>query len=299
MRGFLLVGDQSGFEKEMDYGKKLFESMGFEVDEVNLYDINVIVSNDDNGKISLNGEMVDCPDFVMVSSVKERETYQFKAVMRMFESMGVNCINPLEAIEKTADKLHSFQLANEYVPELKIPKTMLIGEKTSVDDIEKQIGFPLVLKIMEGLQGKGVSLIKTKEELDDLLNIITASKFENELIAQEAIMSSKGRDIRVVVGGGEVIHSFVRSNENDFKSNIHQGGSIEEFKAPQSLIDISIKLADAFNLKLGSIDFLFGEKDDEFYLCEINSTPGISYVLQGDEKTISKFLSIQKKIITG
>lgn len=301
MKGLLLTGDQSGFEKEMEYVIGMFKKLGYDVDVANIYDINVIVEDDFTGKISIGDELVDVPDFVIVSAVRERETYQIKAVLRMFESLGVVCINTIEAIEKTGDKLYSFQIAKKEVPEVKIPKTMYVNKNTSIDKIASEIGFPLVLKIMYGFQGKGVSLINTKEELENVLDIIFASEFGDEIIAQEAILSSVGKDIRVVVGAGEVIHAFMRTNENDFKSNIHQGGALKTFTPPQSLIKIAIKLADVFDLKLGSIDFLVGEDDDEFYLCELNSVPGISYLFEaeeeGNEELIERFASIPKKIL--
>ncbi len=290
-----MVGDYSAYEKEMVMAKQLFAKLNIDVDFVNFNDVSVVASDNPNGKIVINGEEVDYPDFVLVSTVDERDDYKFRAVLRMFETLGINCINTVDSIEKAGDKIYSFQIAKQFVPDIKLPKTILISPDVSLDFIEKEIGFPLVLKIMDGNQGRGISLIQTKEELDNILNVVTASEFGQELMVQEAILSSKGRDIRVIVVGGEVIHSFARYNENDFKSNLHQGGSLETFNAPQSLIDNSIKLADAFGLKLGSIDYLFGESEDEFYLCEVNSVPGISYIFnaqsKGDNELIQKVLS--------
>lgn len=294
-KGFLLAGDYSAYEREIAMAKQLFAKLNIDIEIINFNDVNVIASDDPNGKIIVNGEEVDYPDFVLVVTVDERDDYKFRAVLRMFETLGINCINTVDSIEKAADKIYSFQIAKQFVPEIKLPKTILISPDVSLDFIEEEIGFPLVLKIMDGNQGRGISLVQTKEELDNILNVVTASEFGQELMVQEAILSSKGRDIRVIVVGGEVVHSFSRYNENDFKSNLHQGGSLDTFNPPQSLIDTSIKLADAFGLKLGSIDYLFGESEDEFYLCEVNSVPGISYIFnaqsKGDDELIKKVLS--------
>lgn len=299
--GFLIVGDYSLYEKEMNFISNMFSQLNVSVELVNFNDITVLAYEDFNGKITVNGEKKDCPNFVIVSAVDERDQYQFKAVLRMFETLGVKCINNLDSIEKTGDKIYSFQYAKQMVPEVKIPKTMLISKNTSIDEIEEEISFPLVLKIMNGNQGRGVVLINSKDELKDILNVVTASQFDEELLVQEAVMSSKGKDIRVVIGGGEFIHAFVRSNDNDFKSNLHQGGSIETFDAPKSLIDTSIKLTEVFGLELGSIDYLFGENEDEFYLCELNSVPGISYLFDAKEKgnvnLIKKFMKIILNIL--
>lgn len=299
-KGLFLVGDYSNHVKEFSLIQDFFEKLKLDVDLVDFRDISVLAEDDFDGKIFIKGEKRDLPDFVIIATVAERNVYKLRSVVRMFETLNVKCINTIDAIDKTGDKIYSFQLAKQFVPEVKIPKTLLVSPEVSLDMIEKEIGFPLVIKIMDGNQGNGVCLIETKEELDDMLNIIMASEYGQEIIVQEAILSSKGRDIRVVVANGEVIHSFVRYNDNDFKSNIHKGGTIDEFNAPDSLIDISVKLAKCFDLKMGSIDFLFGQKEDEFYLCELNSIPGISYIFEakknGDVDLIEKFINTIMKL---
>ena len=301
-KGYFLTGDYSGFEKEINMIKSMLDEADINVEFVNFNDINVLAVDDFDGKIFINGKEVDCPDFIVPGVIRERDVYKFKAVLRMLETFGVKCVTTVDGIDKVADKIYSFQLAKQYVPEVKIPKTILIDPDISLDMIEEQIGFPLVLKIMDGSQGKGVCLVDSKEELDNILTIVTASEFGQELMVQEAILSSKGRDIRLVVGGGQLIHSFSRYNEGSFRSNIHQGGSLQTFDAPQSLIDMSVKLIESFGLGLGSIDYLFGETDDEFYLCELNSLPGISYIFaakeSGDTDVIDRYTNAIKRAIS-
>lgn len=300
-KGYFLTGDYSGFEKEINMIKTMLDEADINVEIVNFNDINVLAVDDFDGKIFVKGEEVDCPDFIVPGVIRERDVYKFKAVSRMLETFGVKCVTTVDGIDKVADKIYSFQLAKQYVPEVKIPKTILISDDVTLDMIEEQIGFPLVLKIMDGSQGKGVCLVESKDELDNILTIVTASEFGQELMAQEAILSSKGRDIRLVVGGGQLIHSFSRYNESSFKSNIHQGGSLQTFDAPQSLIDMSVKLIESFGLGLGSIDYLFGENEDEFYLCELNSLPGISYIFaakeSGDTAVIDRYTDAIKRAI--
>lgn len=299
-KGLFLVGDYSSYLKEFNFIQEFFKNLNIEIDLVDFRDISVLAEDDFNDKIYIKGKKIDLPDFVVVAAVSERHLYKLCSVVRMFETLNVNCINTVDSIVKAGDKIYSLQLAKQLVPEVKIPKTLLISPEVSLDIVEKEIGFPLVIKIMDGNQGNGVCLIETKEELDNILNIITASDYGQEIMVQEAILASKGRDIRVVVANGEVIHAFARYNDNDFKSNIHKGGSIDNFHAPDSLIDVSIKLATAFGLKMGSIDFLFGETEDEFYLCELNSVPGISYIFEakkaGQADVIERFAKAAIKL---
>ena len=301
MRGMMITGDYSQFMREFEMVNTLFSSQGLEMDFVDYDDIEVVALYRFEGKIHVKGEEVDCPDFVFVMTTEERETYQLKAVLRMFETLGVPCVNTYDAIEKAGDKLYSFQIAKRAVPGISIPDTMLVGDNTTVADIADRIGFPLVMKIMHGYQGRGVCLIEDESELKNILSVVKAAPFGDQILVQKAVTSSKGRDLRVVVAAGELVCAFVRHNDKDFKSNLHQGGYIESFDPPAELVEQSIALADAFGLKMGSIDYLFGEREGEFLLCEVNSVPGISYVFkaqsEGDDELVRRFFSMPKKIL--
>lgn len=301
MRGMMITGDYTQFMKEFEMVNTLFSSQGLEMDFVDYDDIEVVALDRFDGRIHVKGEEVDCPDFVFVMTTEERETYQLKAVLRMFETLGVPCVNTYDAIEKAGDKLYSFQIAKRAVPGIRIPDTMLVGDNTTVADIADRIGFPLVMKIMHGYQGRGVCLIEDESELKNILSVVKAAPFGDQILVQKAVTSSKGRDLRVVVAAGELVCAFVRHNDKDFKSNLHQGGYIESFDPPAELVEQSIALADAFGLKMGSIDYLFGEKEGEFLLCEVNSVPGISYVFkaqsEGDDELVRRFFSMPKKIL--
>ena len=301
MRGMMITGDYSQFMREFEMINTLFSSQGLEMDFVDYDDIEVVALDRFEGKIHVKGEEVDCPDFVFVMTTEERETYQLKAVLRMFETLGVPCVNTYDAIEKAGDKLYSFQIAKRAVPGISIPDTMLVGDNTTVADIADRIGFPLVMKIMHGYQGRGVCLIEDESELKNILSVVKAAPFGDQILVQKAVTSSKGRDLRVVVAAGELVCAFVRHNDKDFKSNLHQGGYIESFDPPAELVEQSIALADAFGLKMGSIDYLFGEGEGEFLLCEVNSVPGISYVFkaqsEGDDELVRRFFSMPKKIL--
>lgn len=301
MKGIMITGDYSQFMREFEMTKTLFSSQGLDVDFVDYNDIEVTAMDTFDGRVRIRGEMVECPDFVFIMTTEERETYQLKAVLRMFETLGVVCVNTYDAVEKAGDKLYSFQIAKQAVPGIRIPDTMLVGPNTSLHSIAERIGFPLVMKIMHGYQGRGVCLVNGMGELKSILDMVMAAPFGDQIIVQRAIQSSKGRDLRVVVGAGELVYAFVRHNDGDFKSNLHQGGYIEPYQPPQELVEQSIRLADAFGLKTGSIDYLFGENEGEFYLCEVNSVPGISYVFkaqkEGDDELVRRFFSMPKKIL--
>lgn len=299
---FYLVSSSKSTDEEIQKKKKevvLFSKLNknMDVELVFFEDIIPIATDEFNGKILLRDGEIDCPDYVFVRAFDLGDrSYHLKAVLEMFESLGVECINSAQTKAMTSDKLLTLQIARRVCDTIKLPKTILVTPDSNAERIGEIIGFPLVIKIMHGSKGKGVSLIKSQKELDNLLNMVFAAPFNDQIIAQEAILSSKGRDLRVVIALDNVIYAYERKNDNDFKSNISTGGEKSEVKVPDELIKDSLNLAKALNLKLGSIDFLFGENFDEFYLCEANSSIGMSPLIDayknGDKETLSKFSNL-------
>lgn len=300
MRGMMLTGDYTQFRREFETAREVFSAAGLEMDFVDFNDIEVIAADEFDGNVYVGGEPVPCPRFVFTMTAEERETYQLKAVLRMFENLGVLCVNTYDAIERAGDKLYSFQVAKRAVPDVRIPRTMLVTPRTEARDAVARIGLPMVMKVMHGFQGRGVCLIEDERELSNILGMMAAAPYGDQVLVQEAITSSKGRDLRVVVAAGEVVTAFVRHNDGDFKSNLHQGGYIERYDPPGWLTEQSVRIADAFGLRMGSVDYLFGD-DGTFYLCEVNSIPGISYVFraqeEGDTELVERFMSMPVRIL--
>ncbi len=299
MRGLMII---NGSANKLKWFDEIMESyFGGEKTtdfDVALYtDISVRCGNEDDGFIYIKGEKVPLPTFAMPlgSGDETSYPYQLKAILRMLKSRGVICINPYDAIEKTMDKIYSLQAAKEAVPEVLIPKTMLITDSTSIDEIEEYIGYPAVVKVVHGSKGNGVTLVNDRKALENLLDIMLSVPIGDQIIAQQAIMSSKGKDLRIMLKAGKYMHSFVRCNEGSFKSNLHQGGYLTEIEVPQSLIEISEKIAEAFNMELGSVDYLFGENPNEFYLCEINSSPGHAFSEDGGKMFLEAVMEILAK----
>lgn len=279
MRGILIVNDNPEVMKAVERAVGMYETFGLNMDIVDYTDIAVTTGDEAEGELIVNGERVPMPDLAIVAAVNigDNYPYQLMAILRMLETRGVVCINPYDAIEKARDKIYSMQLAKQAAPEVLVPRTMLVTPDMTAEDIGGFIGYPMVLKIMHGSQGKGVTLVESPEALGNVLDVVVASEFGDQIIAQQAIMSSHGRDLRVLLAAGKVCHAFVRCNDSSFKSNIHQGGYFEEFDVPDSLKRTSEAIAKAFGLKMCSVDYLFGENEGEFYLCEVNSSPGQGY----------------------
>ena len=135
-------------------------------------------------------------------------TYFALSILRHLEKLSVPCINSSASVDTVKDKLYTQQiLAERNMP---VPKTMLMKFPIDAELIEQQIGFPVVIKAISGSQGKGVFLAEKKSHLVDLIQLIELTNPKFNLILQEFVQSSFGRDLRVFVIGGRVVGCMER-----------------------------------------------------------------------------------------
>jgi gamma-F420-2:alpha-L-glutamate ligase len=189
--------------------------------------------------------------------------------------MGCLVYNTANTIETVRDKLHTHQVLHERG--ITSPTTMLA--KFPVDDdvmaiVEKTLGFPVVVKTLKGALGVGVFLIESPKAFRDQMDLIGQTSPDIQLIFQEFVEASKGRDLRLFVVDGEVIASMERrAKEGDFKANYSSGGSVHQFDADKDAIDLAVATANALDIQIGGIDLLF-LKGGGYTICEANTFPG-------------------------
>lgn len=216
------------------------------------------------------GRELKKPDLIIPRCGSET-TYFTLAVMRHFERQGVAIANSPAAIESVADKLHTLQvLAGAKLP---IPKTILGKFPIDVDLVEREMGFPVVVKKLRGTRGAGVVLCENRSQFDDLANLLDGATSATDFLFQQYIKASHGRDVRVLVINGRVVAAMERqSADGGFKSNISLGGSAKPFQPTPEMAALAINVARELNLDIAGIDILFDKTG--YRICEANSAPG-------------------------
>jgi gamma-F420-2:alpha-L-glutamate ligase len=185
------------------------------------------------------------------------------------------------------DKLHTKQVLSQH--NLPIPKTIFAKKPINIDFVEQQLGFPVIVKTtssVEGhagaygaMRGNGVFLSETRKAFEDLIGFLESTKAEANIILQEYISFSRGRDLRVFVVGGEVIGCAERrtDNKDSFKSNLAQGGKAHPFPLSREIEWLATRSAKILGLDVLGLDLLF-EIDGHFKICEANSNPGFKAI---------------------
>lgn len=202
------------------------------------------------------------------------------AVLRQFEMMGVYPINESVAISRSRDKLRSLQLLSR--KGVGLPVT---GFAHSVSDTEHVInlvgGAPLVIKLMEGTQGRGVVLAETRKAAESVIDAF--HELDANFIVQEFIQEAAGSDIRCFVVGDKVVASIMRTaREGEFRSNLHRGGEANLVKLTKDERATAVKAARIMGLHMAGVDILRAGRGP--VVMEVNSSPG----LEGIEKTTGK-----------
>lgn len=239
-------------------------------------EFDLVVDSDDGWSATYEGRRLSKPD-VIIARTGSETSYFTLAVLRHFERMGVAMVNGPAAIEDTADKLHTLQILSR--AGLPIPRTILGKFPVDVNLVERELGFPVVVKTLRGTRGTGVVLCNDRAQFNDLANLLDGANPGADFIFQQYISASHGRDVRVLVVNGKAVAAMERrSSDGSFKSNISLGGHALPFDLPKPMQKLALKVARALRLDVAGVDILFDA--DGYRVCEANSSPGF----QGLEK---------------
>ncbi len=219
----------------------------------------------------------------IIPRIKPSITFYGCALTRHFEAIGVYTQNSASSITQSRDKLYSLQLLiNNGLP---IPTTGFANSPLDTGDLIKMVGgAPLIVKLLEGTQGKGVVLAETKKAAESLINAFKSLRAN--ILVQEFIKEADGKDIRCFVINGKVVESIMRTAApGEFRANIHMGGTAKLVKITPEERKIAILAAKTMNLKVAGVDIIRGKNGS--MLLEVNSSPGLEGIEGASNKNIA------------
>ncbi len=206
-------------------------------------------------------------------------------LMNALSKLGNSCYNDPYKIEIYKDKYQQYKNIESSL--IIKPKSIVGYLGLSYFKIINLIGTPFVAKGLVSSQGKDVFLINNEIEYTSLIE--NRGNFE-EMLFQEFISTSFGKDLRVFAIQGDAIACMKRSSNGSFKANFALGGSVSDYKIDDDIRMIVKHLHEITGLFYMGVDLLFG--DSGYVFCELNITPGI----KGIEKATGK--NIAREILT-
>ncbi|RDW78504.1 hypothetical protein BP5796_06356 [Coleophoma crateriformis] len=203
------------------------------------------------------------------------ESPEFAA--QIWDKAGAVVIGPgAEILSQTGDKLQARVLAENcsvpVLPALKSPTS-------SVEDLAAfadEVGYPIVVKAVDGGGGRGIRIVKRKEDLEALSKRALQESPSGMAFAEKAAIDGY-RHVEVQIigdGRGGVRHLWERecSIQRRFQKVVEFApSSIQDRGLVGEVIEAAVRMAKAVNyLSLGTFEFLVRSSPRSYYFLEVN-----------------------------
>jgi len=205
------------------------------------------------------------------------------AVIRQFEMMGVYCLTESIPLGRSRDKLRALQLLSR--KGVGMPVTGFAHDVENGRELIKMVGgTPVVLKLLEGTQGRGVVLAETYKAAESVIDAFI--ELGADFLVQEFIKEAGGSDVRAFVIGRRVVAAMQRkAAEGEFRSNLHRGGTAVPTKLSPEERRTAVKAAQTMGLTVAGVDILRSSRGP--LIMEVNSSPGLRGIEEASGKDIA------------
>jgi ribosomal protein S6--L-glutamate ligase len=249
--------------------REVAEERGHEVRVVNYAKCYMAVEKG-NPVVYYKGEKLENIDAV-IPRIAQSYTKYGTAVVRQLEMLGVYSTASSIAINRSRDKLRTYQLLAR--AGVGIPKTVFARETADFEEVlELAGGAPVIIKVARGTHGNGVVLAETRKAAKAVMQAFFVEGVN--FLVQEFVEESAGTDIRALVVGGRVVASIKRQSlDDDFRSNTHQGGVGKAVKLTEEEERTAIKAAKSMGLPICGIDMMRSKNGP--LVLEVNSSASI------------------------
>lgn len=188
--------------------------------------------------------------------------------IRLFESLGLNCINSFQTADTCGNKIATtlaLSKANIPQPDVRFAFT----EESALKAIE-EIGYPCVLKPPVGSWGRLLAKINDRDAAEAVLeHKATLGSYQHSLFYIQEYVEKKGRDIRAFVVGDECVAAIYRSSPH-WITNTARGGQASNCPITDEIAELSLKSAEAVGGGIVAMDLF--ESDRGLIVNEVNHT---------------------------
>ncbi len=246
------------------------KNAGHNIKFVNIKDCYINITANKPEVYYKNAKKFDNVDAV-IPRIKPSMTFYGATIVRQFEMMNVYCLNQSLAITNSRDKLNTLQLLSR--ENLPMPNTSFSHSVYETKQLMEMVGgAPLVIKLLEGTKGIGVVLAENTKAAESVINAFKSLKAN--ILVQEYIKESKGKDIRCFVVGDKVVAAMERqAEEGEFRANMHLGGKALAVEITDEERLIAIKAVKTVGLDIAGVDMVRSNSGPK--ILEVNSSPGL------------------------
>ena len=233
--------------------------------------------------IFYGGESLGKVDAV-IPRIGASNTFYGTAVVKQFEMMDSYCVNTSDSIANSRDKLRSLQILAE--AGINMPITGFASHTKDIEGVIESVGStPLIMKLLQGTQGQGIVLAETRKAAESVMSAFR--QLDADIMVQEFIKESGGKDIRAFVVGDEVVASMKRiAPEGEFRSNVHRGGTMEKVQLTSEEENMAVNASRILGLSIAGVDLMRSNRGP--LILEVNSSPGLQGIESCSEVDVAE-----------
>jgi ribosomal protein S6--L-glutamate ligase len=193
------------------------------------------------------------------------------SVVNQLELMGVPVLNGAYGIAASRNKMRSLQLLAG--AGVRVPRTVMASDPSGLKEMVKLVGgVPVLVKLLSTSEKSGVMVCESLQSLEAALEAILG--LGQNIVVQQYLRGAKGRDLRALVVGGEVVAAMRRSPPvGRFSRTLRRGAQFEKADLPAAYAGVAVAAARVMRLEVCAVDMLDVKGRPRVF--EVNSSPSI------------------------
>lgn len=254
-------------------------------------DIEILVSND---KFEIKIDNKDISEYSYIYLVNTHLNKELAVSLAIgLEYNMINFSDPMLAFPYSGGKLIQFAFLKKH--NLPFPKTYFVSTKKLKSNdlvyIEDIFSYPFVFKSTTGSKGSENYIIRDREDLVHIKDLIKDSGIYTNYVFQEYIPNDFDYRILVLRNKCYSVIKRVRQNLNDFRNNSALGA----LEVPELITNLNLDICNiassstkVLKIDIAGVDIVVDKLTQKPYLLEINSSPGIT-IGGNEEKSITEY----------
>ncbi len=210
------------------------------------------------------------PFDVLIPRIAQSVNVYGLAVLNQFDLRGVTLMNNATAIAQARNKMRSLQLLS--ANGVDIPSTVMARDPKDLRSMVKLVGgVPVLVKLLQGQDKSGVMVCETLQSLEAALEAVLG--LGHQIVVQQYVRKT-GRDLRVLVVGGEVVAAVRRIPKvGRMAHTLLRGARLEKTTLSDTQRDVAVRAASLMGLEVAAVDILDVKGTPQVF--EVNASPAL------------------------
>ncbi|MCI6262329.1 MAG: hypothetical protein MR610_03635 [Olsenella sp.] len=215
----------------------------------------------EDGTLLFHGEPLAPADFVV-------NRYKWGHLVAAANTLATRSYNSIAPFARYVDK-HA-QVEDISSSAFRMPHWVLAHAGAGFETLASEVGVPFVAKGLASSEGREIWLI---EDEDDLARLEQQVGPDRELLFEQCIEESLGKDIRVFGIRGEAVAAMRRKAEHGFRANYALGAELEKKEIDRDMRAAVHDVWKETGLDFFGLDLLVDHAG--YWFCEVNVMAGM------------------------